>query len=54
MLMHQIRGVMSEIKDKASEDDVERELMLSPSELLLLSPIGEADGSSDIIGTYRD
>jgi len=45
---------MSEIKEKASEDDVERGLMLSPSEHWVLSPIGEVDESSHIIGTYRD
>ena len=45
---------MPDIKEKASEDDIERELMLSPSESVLLSPIGEVDGSSDITGTYRN
>lgn len=50
----QIRGVQSELTTKVTEDDIERELMLSPSASLLLSPNRDQDGRSGTSGRYRD
>jgi len=46
----QVRGVKSELASKVTEDDIERELMLSPSTSLLLSPNRDQDGRSGTSG----
>jgi hypothetical protein len=50
----QIRGVRSELTTKATEDDIERELMLSPTASLLLSPNRDQDRRSGTSVTYRE
>jgi hypothetical protein len=50
----QVRGVKSELTSKVTEDDIERELMLSPSVSLLLSPNRDQERPVGTSGEYRD
>jgi hypothetical protein len=50
----QVCGVKSELASKVTEDDIERELMLSPTASLLLSPDRDQDRRSGTSVMYRE
>ena len=50
----QIRGVKSELTSKVAEADIERELMLSPTASLVLSPNRDQNGPIGTPVGYRD